>query len=518
MVEYKVSVAMSTPRRGEGTSMTLQDLLPYEQITIQCHDNPDADAIGSGFALYEYFTKEEKNVRLIYSGRNKIQKTNLRLMLEHLAIPIEHVIQNEEQIQGLLLTVDCQYGAGNVTRLQADHVAIIDHHQMEIENVELCEIRSNLGSCSTLVWDMMKQEGYDFQGNTAVGTALYYGLYTDTNQFSEIYNPLDMDMRDDVTCNKSLVTLFRNSNLSLKELEIAGIALIRFIFNEDYQYAIIKAQPCDPNLLGLISDFLLQVDSVATCVVYNELEDGYKLSVRSCSKEVRASELAQYVTLGVGSGGGHLEKAGGFISKQQYIHQYKSLHSEAYFSERMNSYFQESQIIYAKQYNIDTSCMQSFQKKKLPLGYVKTTDIGVPGIKLTVRTLEGDLDIQIDDNIYIMIGLKGEVYPIQRHKFEASYEVLDQACELDVEYIPTVRRQQDGTSQNILCYARSCMPTGETHILARQLEHVVKIFTLWDEEKYMLGKVGDYIAVRRDDLHDIYVVEQDIFLKTYALG
>ncbi|MFI3176860.1 MAG: DHH family phosphoesterase [Eubacteriales bacterium] len=495
--------------------MTLHDLQPYEQITIQCHDNPDADAIGAGFALYEYFTKKEKTVRLIYSGRNAIQKTNLLLMLEHLAIPIEHVISSDEPIKGLLLTIDCQYGAGNVTRLQADAVAIIDHHQMEIENVELCEIRSNLGSCSTLVWDMMKQEGYDFQGQTGVGTALFYGLFTDTNQFSEIYNPLDMDMRDDVTCNKSLVTLFRNSNLSLKELEIAGIALIRFIFNEDYQYAIIKAQPCDPNLLGLISDFLLQVDSVSTCIVYNELEDGYKLSVRSCSKEVRASELAKYVTSGVGSGGGHLEKAGGFISKQQYIHKYKSLHSEAYFSERMNSYFQESQIIYAKEYEIDTSCMQRYRKKKIPLGFVKTIDLGMVGTPLTVRTLEGDLDIRVDEQIYIMIGLKGEVYPIQCHKFQASYEVLDRAYDLDIEYVPTVRRQQDGTSQNILCYAKSCVPTGEIHILARQLENVVKIFTLWDEEKYMLGKVGDYIAVRMDDAHDIYVVEQGVFQKTY---
>lgn len=41
------------------------------------------------------------------------------------------------------------------------------------------------------------------------------------------------------------------------------------------------------------------------------------------------------------------------------------------------------------------------------------------------------------------------------------------------------------------------------------------MFTAWDEEKYMLGKPGDYLAVRSDDKHDIYVVERDIFFKTY---
>lgn len=34
-------------------------------------------------------------------------------------------------------------------------------------------------------------------------------------------------------------------------------------------------------------------------------------------------------------------------------------------------------------------------------------------------------------------------------------------------------------------------------------------------ERYMLGKKGDYLVVRCDDKHDIYVVEQDAFGKTY---
>ena len=34
--------------------MKLSDLLEFKQIVIQCHDNPDADAIASGFAIYTY--------------------------------------------------------------------------------------------------------------------------------------------------------------------------------------------------------------------------------------------------------------------------------------------------------------------------------------------------------------------------------------------------------------------------------------------------------------------------------
>ena len=65
--------------------MRLSELEAYDPIMIQCHDNPDADAIASGYGLYCYFKSRGKTVRLVYSGSNKIHKSNLRLMVEKLA-------------------------------------------------------------------------------------------------------------------------------------------------------------------------------------------------------------------------------------------------------------------------------------------------------------------------------------------------------------------------------------------------------------------------------------------------
>ena len=59
------------------------------------------------------------------------------------------------------------------------------------------------------------------------------------------------------------------------------------------------------------------------------------------------------------------------------------------------------------------------------------------------------------------------------------------------------------------------MPTQKVRIYARELTRRVKVFTAWDKEGYMLGKQGDYLAVRCDDLHDIYVVEKDVFERNY---
>lgn len=319
--------------------MKLARLEQFNPITIQCHDNPDADALASGFGLYTYFKDKGKDVRLVYAGKNRIQKSNLTLMVDKLNIPVIYLQDTDIPIKGLLITVDCQYGAGNVTHLSAEKVAIIDHHQVEISDVEMSEIQSDLGSCATLVWQMMKEEGYSFEGKLNLSTALYYGLFADTNQLSEVYHPLDMEMRDSLPYDKGLIYLFKNSNLSLNELEIAGMALMQHFYNDEYHFAIVKARPCDPNILGLISDFMIQVEELKTCVVYNELEGGIKFSVRSCVKEVRADELASFLSEGMGSGGGHLEKAAGFIVREKYEEHFKKVLSEAYFNEKMKEYF-----------------------------------------------------------------------------------------------------------------------------------------------------------------------------------
>jgi bifunctional oligoribonuclease and PAP phosphatase NrnA len=41
------------------------------------------------------------------------------------------------------------------------------------------------------------------------------------------------------------------------------------------------------------------------------------------------------------------------------------------------------------------------------------------------------------------------------------------------------------------------------------------VFLDRNAEQYMLGIPGDYLAVRSEDIHDIFVVEQEMFAKIY---
>lgn len=305
--------------------MKLSKLLQYNQIIVQCHDNPDADAIASGFGVYTYLKMHGKNVRLVYGGRNVIRKSNLVMMVKELEIPIENVRHTSgEEPAELLVTVDCQYGEGNVTLYPAQHVAVIDHHRVSKALPKMHEVQSNLGACSTLIWNMLKAEGIDPNENEKLVTALYYGLFTDTGNLEEIYHEKDMELRDNAKYHTGLLTRLCNANISIEELETAGAALLRCDYNEQYRFAVVKAGPCDPNVLGLISDMVLEVDSIDVCVVFAIQPNGVKISIRSCDEKIKANELAAKLCRDIGSGGGHLVKAGGTLQMNLLTKEYEA--------------------------------------------------------------------------------------------------------------------------------------------------------------------------------------------------
>lgn len=134
--------------------MKLTHLERFNEIVIQIHDNPDADAVGSGYALYRYFLSKDKKVKLIYGGKNKINKSNILLLVDELDIPLQYV--KDAGNPELLITVDCQYGEGNVQLFDAQNVAVIDHHNTGKLSDDMCEIRSHLVSCATVCYALLK--------------------------------------------------------------------------------------------------------------------------------------------------------------------------------------------------------------------------------------------------------------------------------------------------------------------------------------------------------------------------
>ena len=491
---------------------TLSSLKHSGSITIQCHDDPDADAIASAFAVYSYLASIDKPARIIYAGRFPVTRPALLEMVHKLAIPIEFV--KDAPDTETLVVVDGQYGADNVTLLSALTVIVIDHHKEEKTLFDDGVVNPLLGSCSTLIWDLLRKERFPFDRYPNVSTALYYGMFADTRGLSEIYHPLDKDMRDFLEYDSHLIKSLQHTTLPSKDLSVAGITpQEHYRTDSDLRYSVFKAEPCDPAVLGSISNLALQADSIDACVVYSCMSDGARVSVSSRAREIMASDFIEFLTEGVGFGGGSPDKGSGFIKEAAV--KALAMTADEFIGARAREYFSSYDMIDAASHNLDILSMPQYRKKKIPVGYVLSTDIFAPGAPIMIRTLEGDAEAVVSDDIYIMVGILGEVYPIKAEKFRQSYEKIESGLSTDYSYPPTVRNRATGEVKELAGLIKPCAALGVVTIYAEPVNRNTKVFTSWNTKGYMLGKTGDYIAIRENDVNDVYIVRRDIFDITY---
>ena len=495
--------------------MILDDIALHNCITIQCHDNPDADALASGLGLYLYFSSlPNRRVKLIYSGKEKLSKRNFIMMVEKLDIPISYV--SEQYIpEGILVTVDSQYGSGNVTKLRANDIAVIDHHQPgNLDEGIIADIRPDYGSCSTLIWTMLLEKHFPVDEYSNLQTALYYGLYTDTTSFYEMYNPIDRDMQDSLKPDLDLIRQMNNSTLSAKELGIAGLALIRAIINEKQHFAILCAEDCDPNILGMVSDFAMQVDSISTCIVYTERIGDIKFSVRSCDKEIHANEFAVFVADGMGNGGGHFDKAGGTISKEAFEKKYPDMHLQAFFSDCYKKYLNAFDIIYASEHKTDISKMEKYNIRRVPQGYVLLSALYPEGTDINIRTEAGDIKTTVEADSCLILDSRGGVVIIDAETFAERYEQIDAPFIPQAPYSPTVR-DSSGSPKILEHFAKTCLCKSVITVYAMKLEKNLKLFPLGKECCYTIGLIGDYLVAESDTPNDISIVDSESFATFY---
>ena len=188
---------------------------------------------------------------------------------------------------------------------------------------------------------------------------------------------------------------------------------------------------------------------------------------------------------------------------------------EGYFFNKIDEYYDSYDVIYAKDGIADKSEFRLYKKLPYTYGYVKTTDIFPEDTDCKIRTFEGDVFVTASENLYLMIGYYGEVYPIEKDKFEKKYQAKDEAFNKVFEYPPSVRKMADDTMYEILPFARQCICVDDALVYAKHLENPTKVFAKWNYEKYMYGNSDDYICFTHDDEQDIYLVKQEVFETTY---
>lgn len=289
----------------------LELLKTRSRVVIQPHNFPDHDAIASAYGLQHLFALEGVTAEIVYAG--DIQRDSLRKMMEELAIRATPHSEAGLQDNDAIVVVDGCKGNQNVTDLVGEEVGVIDHHEVTApEDVPFADIRSELGSCSTLIYRYYRD--LDHPIPRSVATALLVGLNMDTALMTRGVSPADVDAYAhlytcaDVPMHNSILRNF----VQLKDLDFYRYALERTRIDEPLAFCYF-AEGCDQNMLGILADFFLALREVRFVVMCARNNDVVNFSVRSEEGYWNASAILQQVLEGIGFGGGHKDMAGGLV-------------------------------------------------------------------------------------------------------------------------------------------------------------------------------------------------------------
>ncbi len=300
---------------------------------------------------------------------------------------------------------------------------------------------------------------------------------------------------------------------------------VRLYQHADQPFVIADEGTANLNLRQA-EELLLQTGQQVLLLIA-KMSDRFLVRCLSKSERIRALELIDFVFGQFGIAKGTAQWAQGSVSEvilNVCMSEIDVEKATDYFMIRADEYFTQCEVIeavtFAQDYPDKIAQMKEYEKARVSWAYVKTTDVVPKGVMLSIRTLENDTGVIVEagEEVYVMIGCLGEVYQIDKKKFESSYEASDESLDIFTqmfEFIPAVERVDDHTYLPIDEIAKICYPKKGASILAEKLTCRTRIFAK-NGTDYFVGDEGDYMAVRKDDLQDIYIIQGEVFKRTYV--
>jgi nanoRNase/pAp phosphatase (c-di-AMP/oligoRNAs hydrolase) len=292
----------------------LKVLSTYESVLVVAHNNPDPDAIATGWAIASLVgAKLEKKARLVAGGA-VLRSENIRF-LELLSPPLELIDEIEEQPGVAYVLVDCSPTAENhlLVDMPVRATAVIDHHEQTgpAFRVRYRDIRSHLIACSTIAAQYLRDQG--FNPSRELATALLYGITSDAAS-SPVLTQKDrrafswLATRSDY----NLLAAVETAPLPRSHFRDLRSALNNAVVIKDSVFCFLP-QIAGPETVAEIADLLIRCDGATRALCAGIVGTDVLVSVRCSRSGSKANHLIRHCLRGLGQGGGHERRAGGKI-------------------------------------------------------------------------------------------------------------------------------------------------------------------------------------------------------------
>jgi len=299
------------------SNQLLQTIASFDSCLVVMHDNPDPDAIASGWAIVSLIhEKADKACRLV--GGGAIVRGENRHMVDLLQPPIELVDELDFAGNVATILVDCGLGASNhlLTRGGICPVAVIDHHangKPDSGSAPFHDLRPDVAASATIAASYMKSQ--NVEPTAKLATAMFYAIRSETAGYEFHFSDLDREMLPWITkrYDPSLVAEIESAPLSRGYFADLVLAFQSAFLYDDIAICILpRAEGVE--IVGEVADLLIRCDGIRCVLCGAAHREDFVISVRTCDDQTNAAKLLQKTLTGLGGGGGHAHRAGGKIS------------------------------------------------------------------------------------------------------------------------------------------------------------------------------------------------------------
>lgn len=295
-------------------------LIEHNSFLLTTHVNPDADAIGSEIALYEILKKlGKKDVYIINASSTPY---NLSFLDKENKVQQYETGRHTELIKSVDLLIGLDFNRSDrMTTMEKDFLnskgfkITIDHHQDEENFTNESFVDPAYSATGQLIYDFIRETSA-VELTYSIAYPLYAAIMTDTGSFrferttpeihfiaadliSKGVNPTEVYDNIYDQSNFSKIKLLGRSINTLKLFGKKNQIGYMVITQEDFKSLNAFEQDTDTFV-----NFTLSVKGVKVGILFIELKDGFKISLRSKGK-IPVNKLAAEF-----DGGGHTNAAG----------------------------------------------------------------------------------------------------------------------------------------------------------------------------------------------------------------
>ncbi|MFW6058859.1 MAG: DHH family phosphoesterase [Phycisphaeraceae bacterium] len=303
-------------RRQKKSGQFLEAMSGFDRFVVMTHDNPDPDAIASGWAMVRLLSERlDKPVRFVAGGA--ILRAENAHLVRLLDPPLELVTQLPDTTDAGVVLVDRQRleMPGDDPAALARRLAVIDHHgdRPTGPSPRFRDVRRSAAACASIVASYLRDQ--EVTPSRRLATAISYALETETRGMRTHHSRLDRTIVRWASTWADPQWLAEIHNAPLSRAYFADLVLAiqnTFIYEDVALCFMPRASTAE--IVGEVADLLIRCEGVTRVLCAAGVKRNLLLSVRAESAD--AAALLRQTLDGLearATGGGHRQRAGGRI-------------------------------------------------------------------------------------------------------------------------------------------------------------------------------------------------------------